>query len=104
MAHNKIAQVPHGFFQICPKIESLIMSNNLISTLPWTMNLLTKMTEVDLSCNRLSDEALEQAFPPSVKLVNLANNQLRRVPEWIYSSKVLETIDLSSNQLTNWND
>ena len=74
LSHNKIESVPHGFFQICPQIESLILSNNQISVIPWTLSLLTKLTEIDLSCNRFNDEAVEQYFPSSLKVVNLAKN------------------------------
>ena len=65
---------------------------------------LTKLTEIDLSCNRFSDEAVEQYFPSSLKVVNLAKNQLARVPAWMYQSKVLETVDLSGNQLRDWSE
>ena len=106
LSHNRIQSVPHGFFQICTKIESLILAHNQIAAIPWTLSLLTNMTECDLSGNRLTDEALESAtFPRSIKVLNLAKNQsLTRVPAWIYDSKVLETVDLSENKLRNWNE
>lgn len=59
LSHNRIQNVPHGFFQICQKIESLILANNQISSIPWTLSLLTNLVEIDLSCNRFNDEALE---------------------------------------------
>ena len=43
-----------------------------MSVIPWTLSLLTKLTEIDLSCNRFSDEAVEQYFPSSLKVVNLS--------------------------------
>ena len=55
LAHNKIAVLPKEFFEHCPRIESLILGQNQITSIPQTLSLLTKLTELDLSSNRLSD-------------------------------------------------
>ena len=39
-----------------------------------------------------------------LKVLNLAQNKLTRVPAWIYSQAIIETVDLSKNQITAWSD
>ena len=73
--------VPDAFFELCPRIESLMLSQNQIASIPRTLKLLTKLTELDLSCNRLTDnlgftseQEAGESFPRSLKVLNLAKN------------------------------
>lgn len=59
-------------------IESFVISNNMLGAVPRTLQLLNKITELDLSGNRFADcfgldseEEAAQVFPRSLKVLSL---------------------------------
>ena len=115
----------------CPHLEELNVSMNLLTYLPWCLwcsrnlrvlkcskNKLTSLyppdvlvTEeilslclenVDLSHNSLKISVPEFIFElPSLKVLNLSNNSIKKLPEMMWESANLHELDLSNNLLEN---
>lgn len=45
-------------------------------------------------------EICEEDVDPDVTILNLANNQISEIPDWIWSLKSLETLNISNNIIT----
>lgn len=72
--------------------------------MPHTLTQMTKIVELDLSCNGLTDffglqdpSQVKSLFPRSLKMLNLAKNKLTVVLKQVYVLPLLETADLSGN-------
>lgn len=81
------------------KINHLILKDNHLETLP----LLPKnLQSLNVRWNRIS--YLENPFPVSLKILNIAQNRLRELPIHVKNLTQLEELNLYGNQLQNLPD
>lgn len=91
-----------------PQITKLDLRNKQLTSIPSEINTLFSLTSLDLSINQFTLIPTEVflgknrfVFIPSLlKSLNLANNQLKQIPEAIGGLQSLESLDLSQNQIS----
>ena len=69
--------------------------------MPENLQLLTKLTELDLANNNITDVP---ELPPNLKLLNLSSNDICSVPSQIYGMLALDTVLLSHNKIASWGE
>ena len=113
LGHNKITVVPKELFEICPSIESFLINNNQLTSIPQSLSMLTKLTELNLASNQIDNSfgidldsgiQLSQVFPRSLKVLNLSNNKLTKIPNFVYKMPLLETLELQQNKIDSWQE
>ena len=88
-------------------IEHLNLARNRLESLPRSISNLSKLADIDLSGNNLTDNSVQQEegqseieFAKSLKVINLSQNNFTRIPAFAYR---IETVELKQNQITDWN-
>jgi Leucine-rich repeat (LRR) protein len=72
---------------------------NRLTDIPGSLARMIRLEELDLSNNQLDDRQL-LSLPPALKHLKLSGNQLKDIPhDLLLCCPVLETLDMSSNQI-----
>ena len=81
-------------------MQSLNLSGNQLTALPWSLGQLTQLQSLNLSINRLT--ALPESLGELTRLrsLYLSNNQLPALPESVGGLTQLQSLYLSNNQLS----
>lgn len=80
------------------KLETVILSHNLLSSFPDTFVNLKSLKTIDVSHNKLTEFPLSLCQLTKVDFVNLSNNHITVIPDGIDAISAVE-IDLNSNQI-----
>ncbi|KAJ9585472.1 hypothetical protein L9F63_002737 [Diploptera punctata] len=87
-----------------PNLEFLYLSSNQLSTLPSNFTLpLINLKELHLAQNYLTSVQLYLPQNLTVDVLDISNNLLSSPAHIVYSGKVWK-LDLSSNNISGWND
>lgn len=78
------------------KLHTLNLSSNKIKILPKDINLLNKLEHLSLYDCYIKHISKDINLP-KLGYINLCNNELETIPDWIYDSDSLNFIDLSDN-------
>lgn len=98
--NNRLKRLPQTIGDLeC--LESIDVSNNAISSLPASLADLQSLSYLDVSNNSLRSLPSGLGRAPALTDVRASNNRIRSVPMKLPS--VLETIDLSQNDITKLN-
>jgi len=101
LSFNQIEQLPDDLFYCLSSLNVLLLSNNLLRTLPQSDVLLSSLTLLKLSHNQLS--SLPEHFGNNLlNLTELAldSNKLTYLPESLAGAENLEYLDLHSNAIS----
>ncbi len=82
-----------------PKLKSLNLSENKLTSLPKTIGQLHKLEELSLDLNKLTSLPKTIGQLTSLKWLSLRSNKLTSLPKTIGQLKNLIKLDLSNNQL-----
>lgn len=88
-----------------PKVSTILLSCNSISTLTVPSGAFTQLQALDLSFNELHGDVLTQlANLPKLKSLNLSSNCISSIPpeENLYGLQSLEELNLDSNDLVQY--
>lgn len=103
LCKNKLTSVPDGLNLIAEDLTELILSMNLISTLPDYMSTCHRLKYLDLGSNSLED--LPQCFEVLVGLRELVlnNNKFTKIPDCVCGMIGLEILLACDNKITEVN-
>ena len=104
LSHNKFQEAPHLLWML-PKLEVLWMANNNLKSLGVIHSdhhhrLSPTLVEVNLSNNKLDYISDFLFLLPKIKDINLSSNSLHALPEVVWDCVSLEMLDVSRNQLS----
>ncbi len=99
---NRLESLPGGVLFPLRRLRKLELSSNKISTVEAPLSL-PSLTHLHLAGNRLSDVGDAGALSncTSVLVLDLSRNRLAQVPASLASLEVLQTLDLSHNEITS---
>ena len=92
---NKVREIPHCLLEL-PSINELNLSHNDIVEIPDVPEWSASLSVLDLSYNRLSSLP-NSAVAPTLKNLNISNNQFRTVPHCVCSFIGLTTLNIAYN-------
>ncbi|XP_002119342.2 uncharacterized protein LOC100183079 [Ciona intestinalis] len=121
LSYNFISSLPHGVFDYNKKLANLsIRGNNITNLNPRTFQGLRELRRIDLSGNSIKSLP-QETFESCTQLqeLNLSHNQIsvfegnfislkslrlgyNRIIRFAVQTEALETLDLSSNQIQDW--
>jgi hypothetical protein len=81
LGKNRITSIPSELFQNCTRLENLYLENNQIKSLPSQLGNLTKLVYLTLQENELADIPLSLTQCSCLRLVQLKDNKITRVPD-----------------------
>ena len=92
---NRIREIPQCLLEL-PSINELNLSHNNLVDIPDVPEWSASLSVLDLSYNRLSNLP-NSAVAPTLKNLNISNNQLRTVPHCVCSFVGLTTLNIAHN-------
>ena len=92
---NRIREIPQCLLEL-PSINELNLSHNDLIDIPDVLEWSASLSVLDLSYNRLSNLP-NSAVAPTLKNLNISNNQFRTVPHCVCSFVGLTTLNIAHN-------
>lgn len=80
-----------------PKLKSLSLPQNQLSTIPDWLSQFVKLETLDLGANQICE--ISEFLPPNLLRINLELNKLNSLPEQLYRLKGLLHLNVESNPL-----
>lgn len=106
---NQLTEIPHEFLAECFTLETLVASNNCLSTLPEAAApSLKNLKTVRLNRNKLGEKSPKKQFSisrflltlPNLKMLDLSSNNLEDIPPPIdWSTRQLKELVLADNKI-----
>ena len=96
LQYNDLSVIPSCVLEL-PSLVDLNLSNNKLVSLPELSEWSSQLTVLDLSHNRLTTIPGEP-LAPSIRTLNLAENDFRTVPLCVCNFITLRSLDLSENK------
>ncbi|KAL5463452.1 hypothetical protein EMCRGX_G032347 [Ephydatia muelleri] len=96
LQYNELTTIPNCVLEL-PSLVDLNLSNNKLYTLPILAEWSSQLTVLDLSHNRLTTIPGEP-LAPSIRTLNLADNDFRTVPLCVCNFITLRSLDISDNK------
>ncbi len=96
LQHNDLNQIPRCLLEL-PSLGELNLAHNSLEEIPDVVEWSPCLTVLDLSFNQLSSLPIT-VVAPTIRSLNLSNNQFRQVPLCICSFTTLHSLNLSENQ------
>ena len=93
---NELTTIPNCILEL-PSLVDLNLSSNRLTILPDLPEWSSQLTVLDLSHNRLTTIQGEP-LAPSIRTLNLADNDFGTVPQCVCSFATLRSLDLSDNK------
>lgn len=83
------------------QVQVLDLGYNWLSALPKVLFLDTSLEEIRLENNRIEalPELLEGEMPPSLRLLDVSDNKLTELPEWVKRSETLADLNCTNNDI-----
>ncbi|XP_076283486.1 lumican-like [Lasioglossum baleicum] len=98
LSHNSLNYLPDNMFQQTSNLESLLLSNNMIPTMP-NVQALSRLRGLVLNHNRINVVADRNS--DSLKMLSLRGNAISQINATTFQGyPVLEILDLSENKLS----
>jgi len=98
ISHNDLQGVPSALWKL-PNLKHLFAHHNCISSIPNTVPI-TRLEVVDFSHNKLANIPIFFTF---IKDVTVVDNELASLPEEIWNSKSIVSLNASSNCISEIN-
>lgn len=109
LSNNQLSEIPREFISECLSLETLVASNNCLTTLPEIVApSLTNLKTVRLNKNKLGEQSSKKQFSiprflltlPNVKILDLSSNNLEDIPPPIsWSTQQLKELVLADNKI-----
>jgi Leucine-rich repeat (LRR) protein len=99
---NKLEDFPDRVLELCSSIHHLILSSNLIPSIPSTIGHLKYLTTLLLSGNRLTHLPNELAQCTMLRELDISYNRFSTFPSAIYDMKKIEILQVSNNKIECW--
>ncbi|XP_041447313.1 malignant fibrous histiocytoma-amplified sequence 1 homolog isoform X2 [Xenopus laevis] len=105
LGNNSLEEVPDGLQSLCAgNVHVLILRRNKFLNIPSAVYHLGRLTELDMSHNRLSYLTEAVSLLGHLKKLCLSHNQLHTLPGQLGMLLDLEELDVSFNQITHLPD
>jgi Leucine-rich repeat (LRR) protein len=99
VSHNDLVDLPDSIGRLA-QLTNFSATHNRLTKLPASMQQLRKLTRLQFQENRLTDlPSLEQS--ESLSLVNVRNNNMSAIPDWLPSMPKLIMFDVSGNDMVH---
>jgi len=99
LEYCKLASISDNIHEMFPHLQTLILSNNQISSLPDSLCQLTSLSYLQVSNNLLALLPSDIGNLSSLNRLDVRGNQLRKLPVSIWRLSSLLILNASSNQL-----
>ena len=104
--HNRLTEFPINVLHVCPQIQILILSNNLITE---TFNSFNLTFVSDLQVLNLRDNRINSLLPMidifknlnNLRVLDLSHNLINNLPENPFVGTIISRLYLSNNNLTH---
>ena len=93
---NRITALPLNFFNGLKSLERIVLNNNSIETIPVGINC-PKLESFLISNNLLTELPPDLPLWPSLRVLFCNNNQLTRLPETFIQNTWIQRINLARN-------
>jgi hypothetical protein len=93
--NNRMTTIPEGAFP--PKLRWLILTNNLIKSLPTSIGQCHRLQKCMLAGNKLVSLPDEMARCQKLALLRISANQITNLPDWLFSLPELSFLAFAGN-------
>lgn len=97
LSGNRIGLLPDDFFTFTPNAEYVNLNENQLTALPESLSDLGKLVKFTAAKNQLAECTFEFAKMSKLKILDLHNNNLKRLSNDFWMAPVLTLLNLSSN-------
>ena len=102
LSKNIMINLPIDFFESCLSLKSLRLAGNFYEACPPAILLLKQLTHLDLSFNKLQENAIEPLIQlKTITHLYLDSNYLQNLPESFCALQNLRTLSLSNNYFSS---
>ncbi|XP_017848396.1 leucine-rich repeat-containing protein 40 isoform X2 [Drosophila busckii] len=98
-ARNKLSTLPNGLQHMRGLVTELVLSQNIISSVPPFISQFTRITFLNLSNNLLNGLPDEFGVLSTLRELNIANNRFEILPNALYELQGLEILIASDNHI-----
>jgi len=99
ISNCKLSSLPEDIFANVTAIETLVLDNNYLNSLPSSIGELRMLTKLSVESNLLSNVPVEIAKLGQLKTLYLQKNNLKTLPKEIWLCSALQVLNCSSNLL-----
>ncbi|CAH2076190.1 unnamed protein product, partial [Iphiclides podalirius] len=103
ISKNKLKEVPIGIIRIKQTLSQLILSSNIIESVPREISECAHLQFLDLGKNCLSDLPMEFGNLKSMRELVISCNKFTKIPRCVYEMENLEILLAAENQVTEIN-
>lgn len=105
LSRNLALDVPKDFIQSCVNLREIRYISNEAWQLPASLSLASRLTQLDISNNRLEQlEHAELDRLPHLLSIKMSNNKLKHLPSYFGQFKHLRSLNVSSNYIEAFPD
>ncbi|XP_033107307.1 leucine-rich repeat-containing protein 40-like [Anneissia japonica] len=97
---NVLTEVPENIILLSKSVQEVNLGFNKLSKMPVEMQMMVRLTTLDLRCNALSTLPSEFNSLKEMRELTISSNRFKELPAVIYTWGKLETILASENQVT----
>ncbi|XP_071952369.1 leucine-rich repeat-containing protein 40-like [Antedon mediterranea] len=98
---NALTEVPENIILLSKSIQEVNLGFNKITMMPVEMQMMVKLTSLDLRCNALSNLPSEFSSMSEMRELIISSNRFKDLPDVVYTWSKLEVILVSENKITS---
>ncbi|KAI9280056.1 hypothetical protein BY458DRAFT_501237 [Sporodiniella umbellata] len=102
LSNCKLSSLPEDLFKNTLSLEHLVLDSNTLTTLPLSIGVLQRLTQLSIHSNYLEILPAEIGRLCELKVLDAQKNNLKSLPKEIWSCASLQTLNCSSNLLDSF--
>lgn len=96
-------QVPASLAQLS-QLKQVTFRDCKLNHIPEVLTQLPNLEQLALGDNKIQNNLAAEDFWPALRVLDLGQNQLKAIPDWLYLHKKLEQVQLHNNQIERLED